>query len=117
MTKALVPAGLLLLATACGIPDDALLTELSDGQRTSLCEELADFDSVTLECDGVTLTYDPTPVGECTADYASLPAGCSATVGDERACLEVVLNITCDTHTFDGPCAALLDDSCLADAE
>ncbi|MEZ4322138.1 MAG: hypothetical protein R3F61_31995 [Myxococcota bacterium] len=117
MYKVIVPFGLLLLGTACGISDSVGLGELSESQQTKLCEELSDFETVTLDCEGITIELEPTPVSECETAYAAIPESCTANVGDARACIEAVKSATCDTDFTTGPCAAIFDASCVAAAE
>jgi len=112
MFKALIPAAILLTLAGCGLSGDTPLVELSDNDRTSLCEDLADFTEVSLSCDGIDITLSPTPVDECVADYQALPQGCAATVDDARACIEVVKTATCDTDFLNSACATLVDESC-----
>jgi len=114
MIKALTPAAILLTLAGCGLSGSTQLAELSDNDRTRLCEELADFTDVSLSCDGIDITLSPTPVDECVADYAALPDGCAATVDDARACIEVVKTATCETDFLNGACATLIDESCVA---
>ncbi len=103
---------LLALVAGCGLPDDRTIGDLDDGAREKLCKELADFDPVTLESDGVPLVYEPEVIADCVLRL-DVPESCIATVGDQRDCAEGFAAATCDFDPTVGACAALFDESCL----
>ena len=96
MTK-LFKTGALLLSlslcmTACGddISDDAKVSELSEAEAVSLCDEIcADATAWSIECesDGGKLTLESDGKAECTSGCAAVKSAkdsCTLTAGDLR---------------------------------
>ncbi len=80
---------LTVLLTGCGVPDDALMSDLDEDELVSLCEEITSEErSVTCSGDGYEITIDITgSVDECVdGNDPSYYDGCDATAGDVRAC-------------------------------
>ena len=107
---------LALIGTACGgVPDSAVVADLSDDDLLSLCEEYGDSArSVTCSMDGMEFTMD---IGydseeECGEDIEAPPAGCTATVGDYRQCQDAFAAMSddeiCGMAGLPAECAAMM---------
>jgi len=79
-----------ILSMACGVSDDAKLSELEEGDAEDICSEVT---AESKDC-GNGVTVSRKAGADCTAGFKALPASCSATVGDFRACNEAPI---CDT--------------------
>ena len=110
---ALLAAGLLLFAIACG--DEPTHTEagdLDDGDRTMLCEELQEIGECTYteEQDGGTSTVTFEPPEDCddfSDDLGGVGDECTATYGDFIDCAE-------DCENAESACGRVLE--CLLSA-
>ena len=107
-----------LVAGACGVSDSVLLSDLSDSQIDSLCNEFADFESVSFECDGFSFESEPLAVDECVDTFTPYPEGCEATVGDLRDCQDSIFEASeeeaCDPEAeVDPGCEALAAEGCI----
>ena len=102
---------MLLPLAACGVPDDALLTELTSDEFRRLCDEYPER-QVACDGDNVTFSYG----GECdTADVSDVPATCRATAADWRACFDSIGEASdaelCDPE-WTGRCTVVFSADC-----
>lgn len=87
------------LLIGCGVPDDALISDLSSDEVTSLCEEVAG-DDVVFTCEGgsaeVTVSFERS-VADCEDTYdPSRYEDCDVTAGDVRTCEDAYEALTQD---------------------
>jgi hypothetical protein len=83
---------LVLALAACGVSDSSLLTELSDSQAVSLCEEYGEKE---ITCGEGEFTFTFTFGADCDTTTADeTPAECTATVGDYRDCFDAIYAMT-----------------------
>lgn len=103
-----------------GISDDTLIADLTVDDAATVCEEFAEYDrSVTCGTGDTAVTIDMGmgTVEECTAEFEPAPAGCTATMGDVRACMDAFNALTdediCAGTTGIPPeCTAMMSESC-----
>jgi hypothetical protein len=121
MSKRIIVAALLCagLTAACGgdgsgVSRSKSLVSLSDGERTELCEYLADtVEERVVNCGGgVVITSRARSVTSCVATHEALPASCTATVGDAEDCSEDYAALTeqqlCADARLPAACQALV---------
>lgn len=100
-----------LLGGPFGLQDGMPISGLTASQRFAFCLESTGFAPFTVTCNGE-ITVEPATQAECTAQIATIPGACGATLGDSRACIDAVLAGDCDALFGGGPCAPLLDAAC-----
>ena len=123
MFKRLSVVTALATLAACGVPDSAELGSLTEEEGRAVCEEFAsDFPVRTVLCDysgtevEVQVGVDPS---ECEGEnYIQPPETCTATVGENRACLSAWYELTdeeiCDPDfTFPTECDTVFTDECI----
>lgn len=105
-----------LLLSACGISDNALMTELNDNQLTALCEE---FETVTFTCGEGEMSFEFSIGGDCDStesdEDSEFPPDCTATAGDYRACIGAYASAVPEevcAGSVPEACAGLFDASC-----
>ena len=81
-----------IASMACGVSDDAKLSELEDGDVEDLCSEVT---AESKDC-GNGLTISRKGGADCVAGFKSIPDSCGATVADFRSCNEAAV---CDSLT------------------
>ena len=95
-----------------GVSDSKRLSDLTQAEAQSVCEDLADdFPERSVNCMGTTITIGFNK-SECAADSTEpTPATCTATVGDARDCADAFYGLTddqiCTTETLPAACAPL----------
>jgi hypothetical protein len=99
----------LIWVAGCGVPEDALLVELSEKDTEKLCEaHIDDFEDTTVDCDGVDVTLEKGTLEECIDTLGDVSDDCGATVGDWLGCADSIhedpcvlageLPSSCDTY-------------------
>ncbi len=116
MRAHIVHIGLItLLATGCGLSEDKVVTDLTEGQLERMCKDLIKVEPVSLTCDDTFTVYSPPTLEECVRDFEDLPSGCIATVGDVYACTDGWADVSCDSQ-IPAACAVYGDASCQPEA-
>ena len=83
-----------LFSGACGLSASLELGELNESQIHTLCEEEAQREAVSYDCDGQPFSLSPAPVEECEASFGAVPDACESTVGDVRSCSDAWFGIS-----------------------
>lgn len=104
-------ASALLIGCGGGVSDSKKLSDLTAEEAKDAClEAAADFPERTVDCgDGIMLTVGVAEADCNTAGPAD--AGCTATVGDARACFDAMYSLSdaqiCTAETLPAACAKL----------
>jgi hypothetical protein len=111
MKNFLLLSALLIGCGGDGVSDSKKLSDLTAEEAKDAClEQAADFPERTVDCgDGITLTVGIAEA-DCN-DAGPADAGCTATVGDARACFDAMYKLTdaqiCMAESLPAACAKL----------
>lgn len=90
----------------CGVKGSAKVGELSDSDKTALCEEsIAAMGDQSTDC-GDGLTVEPSTQADCEASLADF-AGCDLLVSEYRDCVDAVAADPCNGFA-DAACAPVM---------
>ena len=110
----------LTLLCGCAISDATLISDLTADDADKDCAEFAGYDrSVTCGTGDTAYTIDMGmgTEAECVADFEPAPAGCTATMGDVRTCMDAFDAMTdeeiCAMTAMPAECSGLMDESCM----
>lgn len=107
---------LILAATGCGVPEDALLSELDDGDWEKVCDELEP--AVSEQCfdgdSGATVSVNGPDECLAAALAGQIASGCTATAGHYWTCMEQLHEDPCVIRAEDPPQACVEVFACLA---
>lgn len=99
-----------------GLPDNKSAGSLTSAEAMALCQEIAaDYPERTIDCgNGTTITIG-TSASDCAT--ATIPATCTATVGDFRDCFAAMDALTdaqvCMSDGFPPECAPVFTQTCI----
>lgn len=106
---ALVMTGALV---GCGVSDDAVLSDLEEGDWEKLCAgRTVEASTTTCEVDGVEydVEIEASTEEDCVADNSSTFADCGATAGDFNACMDAFDGADVCSAEMPAACDPLLD--------
>lgn len=106
-----------LLVVGCGVSDSTRISELSEEDVESFCDDISDgARDVTCTFDETTITFQVNPsYEECVTTFdPTYYAGCEVTAGDVRACYDAYAELSdreyCDLGTdYPEVCGPLYD--------
>jgi hypothetical protein len=112
----------LTLLCGCGISDSTLIADIDESDAAKVCAEFAGYDRI-VTCTMGDYSYEINmgmgSEEDCVATWEPAPAGCTATMGDIRDCMDAFAALSddeiCTMEATPPECAGMMDPSCMGD--